>query len=180
MATSVHLRSFLQTNRTGLFKLFYALCLGTAMLLSACDAQKVIELAPGESTEAQVRERFGQPANIWDGENGSKILEYNRQPAGHVNYMITIDANGVLKKIHQTLTQANFDKVRPGMPMEEVRKLLGKPAKEVRYDLSGETNWDWRFMETSTSKFFTVVYDAEMMVKKTGISDDDDNSRANK
>jgi hypothetical protein len=154
--------------------------LGATLLLGACDAQKMIELIPGESSEAQVRERFGKPDNVWDGENGEQILEYNRQPAGHVNYMITIDADGKLKKIHQTLVQSNFDKIQPGMPMEAVRKLLGKPAKEVRYALSGDTHWDWRFMDNSTSKWFTVVYDAEMMVKKTGISDDEENSAANK
>lgn len=154
--------------------LLTTMIVGIALLMSACDAQKMVELTPGESSEAQVRERFGKPDNIWDGENGDQIFEYNRQPAGHVNYMITLDANGTLKKIHQTLIQANFDKIKPGMPMEDVRKLLGKPAKEVRYALSGETHWDWRFMETSSSKWFTVVYDAEMMVKTTGISDDSD------
>ena len=62
--------------------------------LAACDPQKISELEEGVSTEADVRARFGEPEKTWDGAGGARIFEYNRQPAGARNYMITIGADG--------------------------------------------------------------------------------------
>ena len=76
--------------------------------VGACDLQNIAELEPGVSTEADVREKFGQPEAVWDGEEGAQIYEYNRQPEGVVNYMITIGPDGVLVKVSQVLTEENF------------------------------------------------------------------------
>ena len=62
--------------------------------LSGCDNQRIGELEEGVSTEADVRARFGAPENIWDAPNGGRVFEYNRQPQGQKNYMITIGADG--------------------------------------------------------------------------------------
>ena len=138
-------------------KLLGATLLALAFL-SACDAQRISELQPGLSTEADVRDRFGLPENTWPEPGGGHTLEYNRQPAGVENYMITIGADGKLVAVHQVLTQANFARVQPGMAMAEVRRLLGKPAKTTRFDLTGETHVEWQFMEdVNTRKLFTVI-----------------------
>ena len=68
-----------------------------------CDPQRIAELEEGVATEADVRARFGEPEKIWDSVDmarlpspgaaaaqGARTFEYNRQPAGNVNYMITI------------------------------------------------------------------------------------------
>ncbi|REM69030.1 outer membrane protein assembly factor BamE, partial [Mycobacterium tuberculosis] len=85
--------------------------------LAACDSKNISELEEGVSTEADVRARFGQPENVWDAPNGGRVFEYNRQPAGQKNYMITIGPDGKMSALRQVLTPENFAKVQPGMMM---------------------------------------------------------------
>jgi outer membrane protein assembly factor BamE (lipoprotein component of BamABCDE complex) len=147
------------------------LALLAGLLLAACDPQAISELEEGVSTEADVRERFGAPEAVWDGADGAQIYEYNRQPAGHTNYMITIGADGKMSALRQVLSPRNFAQVQPGMMMEEVRRMLGKPMKVTTYALKRETHYDWRFMDgpnTSDSQIFTAVFNSDFKVVSTG------------
>ena len=139
--------------------------------LAACDVQNISELEEGVSTEADVRERFGAPEAVWDGEDGAQVYEYNRQPAGYQNYQITIGADGKMSALRQVLTPRTFAEVVPGMPMEAVRRKLGKPMKITTFDLKGETHYDWRYHDgpnNSDSRIFTVVFDRDFKVVSTG------------
>ena len=138
------------------------------LALTACDPQRISELQPGVSTEADVRDRFGAPENVWDEAGGARTLEYNRQPAGQVNYMITIGGDGRVTALRQVLTPENFARVVPGTRMDEVRRLLGKPAKVTPYELKRETHADWRYLEApNQAKVFTVVYGPDQVVLRT-------------
>lgn len=158
-----------------------------SMLLGVvgCDPQRIAELEEGVATEADVRARFGEPEKIWSaadmaatpfsgsagaaGAPGSKTFEYNRQPAGNVNYMITIGPDGKMSALRQVLTPQNFAKVLPGMPMETVRKMLGKPMKVTPYAASQTTHYDWRYLNPpSAVMIFTVVFDNDLKVVSTG------------
>ena len=155
--------------------------------LVGCDQQRITELEEGVATEADVRARFGEPENIWDAgdmaslplpgaaaEPGARTLEYNRQPAGNVNYMITIGPDGRMTALRQVLTPQNFAKVLPGMSMEQVRKMLGKPMKVTPYALKRETHYDWRYLSPpATPMIFTVVFDADLRVVGTGSVDEE-------
>lgn len=144
--------------------------LGAALLMTACDPQNINELEEGLSTEADVRERFGQPEAVWDGEDGAQIYEYNRQPAGYQNYMITIGADGKMTALRQVLNIENLALVRPGMAMEEVRRMLGKPMKVTTYELKRETHYDWRYRDgpnDTDAKIFTAIMDADLHVVST-------------
>lgn len=146
--------------------------------LAACDSRNIAELEEGVATEADVRARFGEPEKIWSaadmattpmpgaaGAPGAKTLEYNRQPEGMVNYMITIGADGKMSALRQVLNPQTFAKVLPGMPMETVRKLLGKPMKITPYALKQQTSYDWRYLNPpNTAMVFTVVFDADLKV----------------
>ena len=145
--------------------------LSLAALLVACDVQNISELEEGVSTEADVRERFGAPEAVWDGEDGAQVYEYNRQPAGYQNYQITIGADGKMTALRQVLTPRTFAEVVPGMPMEVVRRMLGKPMKITTFDLKRETHYDWRYHDgpnDSDSRIFTVVFDRDFKVVSTG------------
>ncbi|ABM36276.1 outer membrane protein assembly factor BamE domain-containing protein [Polaromonas naphthalenivorans] len=155
--------------------------------LAGCDQQRINELEEGVATEADVRARFGEPEQIWEArdmaslpmpgaaaEPGARTLEYNRQPAGQVNYMITIAPDGKMSALRQVLTPQNFAKVLPGMSMEQVRKMLGKPMKVTTYALKRETHYDWRYLNPpSTPMIFTVVFDADLRVLGTGSVDEE-------
>ena len=150
-----------------------------ALALAGCDPQAIRELEEGVATEADVRARFGEPENIWDAADGGRTFEYNRQPAGHRNYMITIGADGKMSALRQVLTPANFDKVQPGMAMEEVRKMLGKPARITPIALSGERAYDWRYLEPgNTQMVFTVFFDRDLRaLRSTRVADPSQSSQ---
>ena len=80
-------------------------------------SRAIKELEEGVATEADVRARFGEPEKIWDAPDGGRTFEYNRQPAGYRNYMITIGTDGKMSALRQVLTPQNFAKVQPGMVM---------------------------------------------------------------
>ena len=140
--------------------------------LVGCDPQRISELEEGVSTEADVRARFGEPAAIWDGPGG-RVFEYDRQPQGQKNYMITIGADGKMSALRQVLTPQNFAKVQPGMMMEDLRKLLGKPAKVTPYALKRETEWEWRWVQPPNSAMvFTATLNDDQRVVRSGSSPD--------
>jgi hypothetical protein len=158
-----------QSIQTQLKKVMFMGILASFLGLIGCDQQRIIELEEGVATEADVRAKFGEPEKIWDGEAGARIFEYNRQPAGHRNYMITIGTDGKMSALRQVLTPANFAKVQPGMMMEDVRKLLGKPGKVVPYELKKETYYNWRYLadQNNTSMIFSAVMDGNLKVIRT-------------
>ena len=155
--------------------------------LAGCDAQRIAELEEGVATEADVRARFGEPEKVWlpadlatlpqpgaAAEPGSRTFEYNRQPAGKANYMITIGADGKMSALRQVLTPQNFAKVLPGMRMEQVRKLFGKPMKVTPFAFKQETHYDWRYLSPpNTARIFTVVFDRDFLVVSSGSVDEE-------
>lgn len=142
--------------------------LGLLMLL-ACDPQRIAALEEGVATEADVRREFGEPENVWDAPGGGRTLEFNRQPSGHRNYMITIGPDGKMSALRQVLTPENFARVRPGMSMEEVRRMLGKPRRITPFELQREVLYEWRYLEPpNTSMLFTVYFDRDLRVLRSG------------
>ena len=156
--------------------------------LAGCDNQRIAELEEGVATEADVRARFGEPEKIWASEDmaslplegsgaaakvrGARTFEYSRQPEGRVNYMITLGPDGKMTALRQVLTPQVFARVQPGQSMEQVRKLLGRPAKVTPYALKKQTEYDWRYLEGSTrEKVFTVVFDQDLRVVSSGSID---------
>jgi len=142
--------------------------LATLATLVGCDQRRIEKLEEGVSTEQDVRAQFGTPENVWDEPGGARTLEYNRNPAGHQNYMITVGPDGKMTALRQVLNPTTFAQVRPGMSMEQVRRMLGKPAKRTPYALKKEEAWDWRYMQPpGTSMLFTVWFDPDMRVLRT-------------
>lgn len=145
------------------------------LTLAACDSQRIAELEEGVATETDVRTKFGEPEKIWDGANGARVFEYNRQPEGTQNYMITIGTDGKMSALRQVLTPANFATIQPGMMMEDVRQRLGKPMKITPYVTQKTRHYDWRYADgpnASDRKIFTVVFNNDLRVLSTGSADD--------
>lgn len=94
-----------------------------------------------------------------------------------VNYMITIGPDGKMSALRQVLTPENFAKVVAGLPMEAVRKMLGKPMKVTQFALKQETHYDWRYQANpGQPKIFTVVFDADLKVLRTGSIDEQESN----
>ena len=141
--------------------------------LTACDAQRVDKLEEGVSTEVDVRKQFGDPVTVTLEPDGSRTMDYPRQPEGWTNYVILIGPDGKMSSLRQLLTPDNFAKVQPGLSQQQVRKLLGRPAKTVPYVLKSEDVWDWRFKQNGQeSKVFSVTFAGDGKVVATAILDD--------
>ena len=189
------LRSALRSGSSGrsgasaslLLAALFCLCLGG---LAGCDPQKIAALEEGVATEADVRARFGEPEKIWEAADmasvplqgvataakaaGARTFEYNRQPQGQVNYMITLGGDGRMTALRQVLTPENFARIVPGQSMKQVRKLLGRPAKVTPYALKRQTEYDWRYLEGSNrARLFTVVFDQDLRVVSTASVDEE-------
>jgi hypothetical protein len=141
------------------------------LMVAACDRSSKLE--EGVSTELQVRKEFGEPVTVTVTPDGTRTLEYPRQPEGWANYVIQIGPDGTMSSLRQLLNPDNFAKVKPGLSREQVRVLLGRPAKTQRFELKHEEVWDWRFKENGQQpKLFSVSFDDAGRVSGSGVRDD--------
>ena len=143
------------------------LCIVLSLSLAACDPKRISELEEGVATEADVRLKFGAPVAVYDEEGGARTFEYPRQPAGQVNYMITIGTDGKMSALRQVIKPANFAKIVPGWGRAQVRRLLGLPAKMRTFELKNEEVWDWRYADGQENKVFSVTFDRDGRVTST-------------
>ncbi|MCG2592914.1 outer membrane protein assembly factor BamE [Ramlibacter sp. XY19] len=150
------------------------LLLAAALVAGGCDEQRASKLEEGVSTEYDVRHQFGEPAQVVERPDGSKVFSYPRQPEGTTNYEIAIGPDGKMSSLRQLLTPANFAKVQPGMYQGDVRRLLGRQAKSVFYATKpDEEVWQWRFVQGQTPKVFEVTFDRDRKVLATATVDDE-------
>ena len=57
------------------------------------------------------------------------------------------------------LNPDNFRRVQPGMGVEDVRRMLGMPAKRMRFALKKETDWDWQWIDPPNREMvFTATF----------------------
>jgi len=153
-------------------KTCFAIFLLGMALLAGCDPQRVSKLEEGVSTEVEVRKQFGDPVTVTVAPDGTRILDYPRQPEGWTNYVIKIGPDGKMSSLRQLLNDDNFARVRPGMDAQQVRDTLGRPAEQKRYALKNEEVWTWRYKPVNESRLFTVTFGADGKVTATAKVDD--------
>ena len=138
--------------------------------LSACDQFVIEDLRPGVSTGFEVRDKLGPPGIEWRNADGTVTWEYTQQPMGTTCYLITVDGNNVVQKVEQVLTEAQFARIQPGLTQDQVRRLLGKPAKTQYFQLKNETVWDWLIENRNAAEpvYFNVYCDPQGRVLRTG------------
>lgn len=138
--------------------------------LSACDQFVIEDLRPGVSTAFEVRDKLGPPGIEWRNGDGTVTWEYTQQPMGTTCYLITLDGNQVVQKVEQVLTEAQFARIQPGLTQDQVRRLLGKPAKTQYFQLKNETVWDWLIDNRNAAEpvYFNVYFNPQGRVLRTG------------
>jgi hypothetical protein len=146
-------------------------------LLTGCNPLAVEQIKVGLSTRADVLRLMGQPESIRKEDSGpltgADLLEYSGQPEGTQNWLIAIGSDDMVKEVRLRLTPDNFAKVYPGMKFEDVRALLGKPAKVNTYALSPNQHVEWRWLQApSEVMVFTVEVDPQQRVVKAGSARD--------
>lgn len=118
-----------------------------ALLLAAalvgCASLQPPQAAIGQ-TETEVLARLGTPTSRYTLPAGAQRLEYATGPYGSTTLMVDLGGDGRVTASAQVLTEANFAKVRDGMPRDEVLRLLGRPADKAGEFMNRQT-WSWRY-----------------------------------
>lgn len=129
------------------------------IFLAACAS---VPLAPGVTTEDEVRQRFGEPAMRWTLPDGSRQLAYPSGPFGTRTDMVFLTADGLLIRRVNVLDETHFARIRPGMTQEEVQQLIGPPQPqwEAYFARRDELAWEWRYcMHGMRPARFHVLFD---------------------
>ena len=126
---------------------------------------------PGETTEAQLRERWGAPLQVQEATASTpRTLEYSGQPMGHTNWHVVVDLDGKVLSTEQLLSGKAFAAITEGMPLAEVLRRLGRPMATHYYSLKDQTYYEWRFYDgaqRSDSKIFSAIVSRTNLVVAT-------------
>lgn len=148
---------------------------GFCLTLAACASYDGAGLRPGASGD-EVRSVMGEPGTIWREADGGATWEYPRGPQGLHTYMARLGSDGRLREIRQVLNIETFAGVRPGtMTREEVRRLLGAPAREIYFGRKDEQVWDYRYFDEASryDYAFSVHFNRQGVVSGTQSTPDD-------
>lgn len=148
---------------------------GLCLALAACASYDGAGLRPGASGD-EIRSAMGEPGTIWREADGGATWEYVRGPQGLHTYMARLGSDGRLREIRQVLNTGTFASIRPGTTTrEEVRRLLGAPARELYFALKGEQVWDYRYFDEASryDYAFSVHFDSLGVVSGTVTTPDD-------
>ena len=126
------------------------IALAALILLAGCTHLGIGGVAPGSSTEAELRARLGAPGMVWAESDGSRLLEFSGQPSGTFCYMITVGPDGRVREIRHAFSEENLRRIVAGLTQDETRRLLGAPEEKLRFALKPEEEvWSWRIEDSS-------------------------------
>ncbi len=114
-----------------------------AVLLAGCAFVDPARLPPGSSA-ADVRARLGPPSAEHALATGTRY-EYATGPFGKTTWMLDFDPSGSLRQSQQVLTEAQFNAIRAGMPVQDLRATLGRPSETQRITRQQRTIWSYRY-----------------------------------
>lgn len=146
--------------------------LPAAVLLSACASYAGRDLQPGIPTRADVLERMGAPAMIWEDSDGIQ-LAYPRGPEGPHTFMVFIGSDGHVNRIENVLTEGRFARISKGMTEAQVLRLIGPPQPQwsAFFEARNERVWEWRYCDGGNLMAkFDVVFDATTRQVRTSYS----------
>lgn len=148
---------------------------GFCLALAACASYDGAGLRPGAGAD-EIRAAMGEPGTIWREADGGATWEYPHGPQGLQTYMARLDKDGRLRDIRQVLNAETFAGIRPGTTTrEEVRRLLGKPARELYFERRNDHVWDYRYFDVVRGyEFaFSVHFNPQGIVSGTESNPDD-------
>lgn len=141
--------------------------------LSGCDPFVFDKIKPGITTDVEVRHLLGEPGMVWRNEDGSLTWEYSGQPAGTQCHMITLGPDRIVRSVEQVLNEKHFDRIKAGMTLDEVRRVLGKHANTQFFALSQDRVYNWNVdggPSITDPVFFTVHTDTDGRVTRTSLN----------
>ena len=146
--------------------------LAPAALLASCAGFSGRGLVAGESRVEQVEALMGRSADRRALPDGGSVRYYSRLPYGRETYAARFAPDGTLRAIEQRLTVDNAGKLKPGMPADAVRELLGPPASVERYARLERDVWTYPMWGFPNQKVLYVQVSFEGVVREVYLLDD--------
>jgi len=144
---------------------FSTLSLMCLSLLSACSGYAPPANVTG-LTQDQLVAQMGAPDKVRQTATGTR-LEFPRGPMGHHTWFVDVAPDGQVLKSEQVLTEANFDRITPGLSQDEVSQTLGRPSHIQGLARSRGEVWSYRY-ENQFCQWFQVEISKEQLVRSTG------------
>lgn len=116
-------------------------------LLSACATIGQPALKVGQSL-SEVTDLLGKPTSRYAMPGGTERIEFASGPMGRRTWMVNLDAGGHVSSWYQALEEwrlHEFQQQGPGMPRDEVLRLLGRPGERRVGGFQGGELWNYRF-----------------------------------
>lgn len=142
--------------------------LAAAALVAGC-ATNPLSLPPG-TPAAELGAKLGEPTAKHTIAGGTR-WEYATGPYGKFTWMLDLDASGTLRSSRQVLTEREFNTVRAGTSVAELRTQLGRPSETWRIDWQKQTVWSYRY-DTPFCILFHVGIGDDGRVVDTGYGPD--------
>ena len=130
------------------------------------------KLTPGTSREQDVIAKFGQPAEERRLPDGSRVLDFPREPEGAENWRVTIGPDGTVRTVEQLVDEPTFTKVLAGLTRDEVLQMLGRPSEEQSFPNLGEEVVSWRYLEFGNRVMFFNAHFVDGRLKYTSRTPD--------
>ena len=139
--------------------------LAAALLLGACASYNGASLKTGISSEADARQLMGAPRmELADGD-GTRHLIYPHGPLGTQTFVVDVAPDGRVRQVRQALGEDTFNVISPGMKRDEILRLIGPPGETMTFSRSGQTAWDYRFIDVwGYVAIFSVAFDGQGIV----------------
>jgi len=102
-------------------------------------------LRPAQSSAADVRSMLGRPEAIHEGDDGTRIQEYPRGPAGTETWMVEIGPDGRYRGMRNVLVDECFAQLSLGDTIDDVRRRLGRPGSAADFPRRGEHVLSWKY-----------------------------------
>ncbi len=105
---------------------------------------------------------MGKPKDIVKAPDGDTVWQYPSGPVGQTTYMVRFGPDQRARSVYQALTPAQFAKIQPGVPRDEVRLLLGPPGETMFFSRMNEEVWSYRYQAAAAdNRIFNVNLDAK-------------------
>ena len=122
---------------------------------------------PGTSIE-QIRGSGRTPTGEYELPGGGRRLEFAQGSFGRETYMMDFDASGKLVMSEQVLDGRHFDNILPGMPSQDVRMRLGRPAQVFTVGWQKLQVWNYRYVGGDCVWFQVSISQGNGRVTETG------------
>ena len=146
-----------------------------ALTLVACALPQ--QLQTGQS-EAEVRQRFGEPTGRHRLDGGRTRLEFASGPMGRETWMVDLDAGGRVSAWHNALEEWRLHALQqrlaqpPALLRDELLRTLGRPGERGSGGwLAGGELWSWRYT-TNECLLFQATLAVDGRVRDAGFNID--------